>query len=376
MKGFHTVPRRLPVLLLGLVLVSMMAGCSGGVQASTWTDLVVHEDVVYAADLTQVRALDAQTGQPIWNYPAEGNGGPFYTVTLAPGERLFVTSQERSGGLFTARTRPVIRALSLEGLETGWPQPFTGAHGDFVASGVVADDILIIGNGDGNVYALDVTSGSSAWPQPFHTRGRVWASPLVLSDTVYIASLDHNLYALDLQTGTEQWHFTAGGALASQPLVLSDTLYIGAFDYQLYAIDLTTHEARWTFRGENWFWGTPATDGNTIYAADVDGNIYALDVETGLPRWTQRVEQIVRLGPRLSSDGQILLIGGNRGALYALSTADGTPLWSRPGSGQVAAMVVAGDVVYVSRILANEHIQAFYTVNGRELWTYPQPEAQ
>jgi len=375
-KGYHAIPKWLPALLLGLFLVSTTAGCSSGVHATTWTDLVVHEGVVYAADLTQVRALDAQTGQPIWNYPAEGSAGPFYTVTLLPGERLFVTSQERSGGLFTARTRPVIRALSLEGLETGWPQPFTGAQGDFVASGVVADDILVIGNGDGNVYALDVTNGSSAWPQPFHTQGRVWASPLILSDTVYIASLDHNLYALDLQTGAERWRFTTSGAVASRPLALNGTLYFGAFDYRLYAVDLTTHETRWTFQGENWFWGTPATDGDTIYAADVDGNIYALDSETGLLRWTQKVEQIVRLGPQLSSDGQVLLIGGNGGAIYALSAADGTPLWSRAGGGQIAAMVVAGDIVYVSRILANEHVQAFYTINGRELWTYPQPQAQ
>jgi outer membrane protein assembly factor BamB len=347
--------------------------------------MVIDDGIVYVADVENILALDADSGEVEWTFPEQpgGEGGPFFTVTMLPGEALFVTSEERGGGGFLAQfsqSRAILRALSLDPNEAAgrrvlWP-PFAEAGGAYISGGAVENGLLVIGNSDGNVYAFHVEGNMEpAWT--FSTQGRVWAAPLILSDTVYIASLDHRLYALDLDTGRERWAapFEAGGAIASAPLAMGDRLIVGSFDRKLYAIRQEDGSPVWEFEGANWFWGTPTTDGTTVYGVDVDGNVYALDAETGAHQWDEQVNDLVRLGPLLSQNGNILLVGGNSGTVYGLDSSDGVALWSKPGSGQLGTMVVEGDLVFVSRLYAEERVEAFYTENGRSYWTY-SPESE
>ncbi len=364
-------PSHIYPVALALLAVLLLAGCSGGVHATTWTTLLLHDGTLYVADLEQVRALDAETGQEVWVFPAKpdlSQYGPFYTVTRLNDELLMVTSYESTGGIFSALYRGVLRALSLNGGQLAWPQPFI-ADGEFVAPGAAGDGIFVIGNSDGNVYGLRIDDGTLVWQYP--TRGRVWATPLIISDTVYIASLDHRLYALDLQTGALRWLFRAGGAMADRPLFLNDTLYIGSFDHNLYALRPADGTEVWRFTGANWFWGTPAGGGDRLYAADVNGNVYALDAATGQEIWRSRVPGTVRLGPALSPDGKRLLIASENGTLFGLDTADGFVLWQQAGQGQLGSMAIGGERVYVTRINAPQRVQAFYVENGRPVWSYP-----
>lgn len=363
--------RRTAFLLLLLTL--FLGGCAGGINPTTWTTLFIQDGTVYVADLEQVRALDAKTGQPRWAFPAQPNlrqYGPFYTVTLLNDELLMVTSAERRGGL-VSHTYGILRALRLEDGQEAWPQPFTA--GEFVAPGAAGDGIFVIGSSDGNIYALQVEDGSLVWK--YATRGRVWATPRVLSDTVYIASLDHTLYALDLKTGTLRWQFRAQGAMADSPLILGDALYIGSFDRNLYALRLADGQEIWRFTGANWFWGTPATDGSRLFAADVDGNVYALDPATGKEIWRSQVEGTVRLGPAVGAEGKRLLVATENGTLFCLDTADGFVLWKQAGEGIIAFMAVQGDQVFLTRLHGTARVQSFYVENGRPVWQYP-PAAQ
>mgnify|MGYP006288780185 FL=1 len=377
-KRTHILKRAWPLVVLGLVAVMALTGCRGGVRAAAWTDLTIVEDVVYVADLEQVRALDAESGVVLWSFPDEPNAGsygPFYTLALAPEEALFVTSEEKLRGGFLAQPEGVLRALSLvpeepEGRRELWR--FAEAAGDYVGGGAVGDGVVVFGNGDGSVYALDVDNGALVWE--FATEGRVWATPLIVDGTVYIASLDHTLYALDLQTSEQQWAFTARGALAERPLMLDGRFFVGSFDHTLYAIE--DGESVWELEGQNWFWGTPATDGTTVYAVDVDGNVYAADAETGEIEWESQVNDLVHLGPVVSENGRMLLVGSNNGAIYGIDTADGVVLWTKPGEGELASMTVDGEYVYVTRINAEERIQAYYTENGRDLWTFSPSESE
>ena len=374
--------RIIPALALLLLVPGLLVGCSGGVRAGNWTGLVVRGDIVYVADLQQVVALEADSGDLIWSSAddSELSGyGPFYTVTLLSDEALAVTSQERVGGGFFAQPQGVLRALSIEGDDVLWD--FKETAGEYSTGGAVADGILVIGNGDGNLYALHVDDGSPAWESPFSTDGRIWSPPLIISDTVYVVSLDHHLYALDLATGDQRWArpFEVDGAMTGQPLALDDNLYVGAFDSKLYAVRREDGGMAWPepFEGEGWFWGSPATDGSYIYAADVTGNVYAVDAETGREEWRESVDEPIAMDVLLSEDAEFLLVAGNVGTIYALDPRDGSQLWSESSEGQLASMAIEGDVVYVTRLFSDQSVQA-YRVDADDadsLWVYPPPEA-
>jgi len=368
----------LAVLLLGV------SGCAGGtVRATSWTGLTAVGERLYVADLTQVVALDAADGELVWAFPedpTEDKLGVFYVAPTVDEGHVIAASEVPATG-FLSRPTNVVWALEPETGRELWH--FDDAAGQYVEGGAIGDGIFVIGNSDGNVYALDVETGARRWV--FETGHRVWATPLIVSDTLYVGSMDRHLYALRLSDGEELWRFPAEGgsnaegpvkgAFASAPVLQDGTLYIGAFDDQLYAVDADTGDERWRFAGESWFWGGPVFHGDTVYAVDVNGTVYALDAGTGERIWHQPLHAPVRAGPALTEDGSKLFVGSESGALFALDTADGFVMWSQEDEGQVLSRpVVSESVVYELRIYGSYRIRALHVDNGRDLWSYPPPD--
>ena len=352
-------------LLLGI------SGCAGGsVRATSWTGLTVAGDTLYAADLEQAVALGAADGENLWAFPEDPTGdgrGVFYVTPAVDDEYVIVASHIPATG-FLSQPRNVIWALDRDTGNLLWS--FDGAVGQYIEGGAIGDDLFVIGNSDGNVYALNAESGAQRWM--FETGHRVWATPLIISDTVYIGSMDRHLYALNLSDGKVRWDFHAGGAFAGMPTLRDDTLYIGAFDDRLYAIDASAGTERWHFASENWFWGSPVVYDDIVYTADAAGNVYAVDADTGVQIWHQPLDAPVRAGVALTKDGSRLFVGSQDGTLYALDTTDGFVMWSRPGEGQVLSKpVISESVVYELLLYGSFRIRALHLDNGREVWTYP-----
>jgi len=372
--------RWLVVLMMFAALLLATSGCAGGVRASSWTGLTVVDDTLYVADLQQARAMNATDGETLWTFPRnpeENNQGLFYATPAVSDEgQVFFASQLTTGGFFSQR-QSIVWALDSETGEELWR--FGGATGMYVEGGALGDNLLVIGNGDGNVYALKRDSGSLQWT--FETGHRVWSTPLIVSDTVYVGSMDRNLYALDLNSGEVKWAFESDGAFGSKPALRDGTLYVGAFDDAVYAVDAETGEERWSFQGEDWFWGSPAVREDTVYAVDVKGRVYALDAQNGEERWhqflvtDQNKPVEVRAGLTVNEDGTKLFVSAQSGTLYALDPTDGFVSWSMPAEGRgLSEPAVSDSLVYQSLILGNSRIRALQTEEGREAWAFPVPE--
>ncbi|MDY6876607.1 MAG: PQQ-binding-like beta-propeller repeat protein [Chloroflexota bacterium] len=371
MKQFWT-RRWLIGLAVSVALLLSVSGCAGGAaQPTSWTGLTIVGERLYAADIEQVVALNGTDGDPLWAFPddpKEDRRGVFHVTPAVGAGYVIVASQVPASG-FLSQPSNVVWALDADTGSKLWR--FDGATGQYIEGGAIGDGIFVIGNSDGNVYALDVESGTLRWT--FETGHRVWTTPLIVSDIVYIGSMDRHLYALDLSTGEIRWSFNAEGAFAGTPVLRDGTLYIGAFDDRLYAVDAHTGVERWRVAGENWFWGSPAVYSDTVYAADVNGNVYAVHADTGEQIWHQSLDAEVRAGPALTADGSMLFIGSQNGTLYALDSADGFVLWQRASDeGQMlSSSVVSGSLVYEPLLYGPYRIWALHVDNGREMWAYP-----
>lgn len=393
-------PLRWPILLIVLVVLLVSTSgcvCGGGPQATSWTGLTLQDGKIYAADLTQIQILETdgelvQSVVPKNPKDDDKNTAGLLYVAPAVGEGyLIVAGQSPSRG-FSQATYPIVK-LDIETGEELWSfgpkndggRYVGGAEGQYIEGGAIADGVFVIGNSDGNVYALDVDTGDLKWQ--FETGHRVWATPLIVGDTVYIGSMDHHLYALRLSDGEEIWKYAAGGAFASTPTLQDGILYIGTFANRVYAIDADDGTEIWRFPadkpGENWFWGSPAVDGDAVYAVDVKGTVYKLDAGTGEGIWDTKLAPKekektvpVRGGPALTEDGSTLLISSENGSLYALDTADGSSMWVEEGDGKgYVTPVVDGDIVYQALIQGSYRIRALeISDDGDELWVYPLPE--
>ena len=71
----------------------------------------------------------------------------------------------------------------------------------------------------------------------YTTGGNVGTSPAVANGVVYVGSADGNVYALNASTGAKLWSYHAGG-IDSSPAVANGVVYVGSADGSLYAFGL------------------------------------------------------------------------------------------------------------------------------------------
>lgn len=234
----------------------------------------------------------------------------------------------------------------------------------------------------------------------FHTGGEVVSSPAIVNGVVYVGSNDGNLYAINDSTGTQEWKFTARARIPSSPAVADGSVYFGAYDGNFYAVDAANGKLRWRFGipGERRYAAThlhgslpagetmpdpfdvylssPAVWNGAVYFGSGDGNIYALDAATGSLRWKVKTGDVVHASPAVV-DGK-LYIGSWDSYFYALDATTGKELWRfKTGEdpnihnqvGIQSSATVANGVVYFG--CRDSNLYALDAATGRQVWVYP-----
>jgi outer membrane protein assembly factor BamB len=281
-----------------------------------------------------------------------------------------------------------------------------------VTYGVVAEDgsakyytvicyvnaALYFSGADGNVYALDATTGDELWKHP--VPGAVY-SPTVDDETVYVAGGNGYLYALDTKTGAEQWKYPLG-SYNSIPIVSEGIVYVsgGGYIYQINAvsgtlisrmygsginrtvfnkkiyvprgiyggmeaIDAASGTSLWSYGGNAICVSNPAIADGTLYVGNESYTLAALDANTGTVKW-----QVGRDGDNGGGAGAPTYCNGAvyivnyRKELLSFDAKDGTIRW-RIALGTFSSPVAYDDVVYIS---ASRLVYAIDGATGNEKW--------
>ena len=105
------------------------------------------------------------------------------------------------------------------------------------SSPAVANGVVYIGSDDGNLYALNASTGAKLWS---YNSGHLLekSSPAVANGVVYVGSSDDKIYALNASTGATLWSYNAGKTLVSSPAVANGMVYVGSTDGEVYAFGL------------------------------------------------------------------------------------------------------------------------------------------
>lgn len=233
----------------------------------------------------------------------------------------------------------------------------------------------------------------------FHTNGQVISSPAVANGTVYIGSTDGNLYAVDLQSGTERWKFATKVRVTSSPAVDGGVVYFGSYDGNFYALDAASGQVKWKFQtgGERRFAGkhlhgahpdaetmpdpfdfylsSPVVSNGAVYFGSGDDNVYALDAASGKVNWKFKTGDVVHASPAIS-DGT-LFIGSWDSYFYALDAATGQEKWHfKTGEDhdiynqigiQSSAAVMDGTVYFGCR---DSNLYAVDARTGQQKWKF------
>lgn len=110
---------------------------------------------------------------------------------------------------------------------------------------------------------------------------------------------------------------------------------------------------------------TPALVGATLVAAGADGAILRVDAASGRQLW--RINAGSGLSAGVGSDGNLLVVGGVKGAVLAFDM-DGKPLWTSQASSEVLSAPAVGQGMVVVRSIDNR-IVGLDAKTGEKKWT-------
>ncbi len=285
-------------------------------------------------------AVDAETGTPKWTFQTKAritsspavSGGVAYFESY---DSSFYAVDVANGALkwkFETKGEKRFSAAHIHGMLPA-SEPVPDPFDFYLSSPVVANGAVYFGSGDGNVYALDSSTGSLKWK--FQTGDVVHASPAVADGLVFIGSWDTYFYALDANTGTEKWKFKTGEdpalhnqiGIQSSAAVADGIVYFGCRDSKLYALDAHTGAKVWIVDNKgSWVIGSPAIhDGKVFFTTSDSGLFHAVDAHSGSELFSLSFKWPMFSSP--AAAGNLVYIGSHEGKLLAIDVAARKAAW-------------------------------------------------
>ena len=149
--------------------------------------------------------------------------------------------------------------------------------------------LIIDGNADGHIYALQARTGQKVWEFHLSQRG-INVAPVIDGTTVYVAHSEENIdqgtmgrvVALDAtregditETG-EVWRINELAVGFSSPLIHEGRLYVIDNSANLYAIDASDGTVLWEESVGNVGKSSPVWADGKLYVTEVNGNVHIL----------------------------------------------------------------------------------------------------
>lgn len=297
---------------------------------------VIVDGTIYLASGSVVYALDAQTGEQKWRYPAQG---PIGTAGAAS---IKATPVVDDGVVFVGATDGVMYALDAATGNLMWQY---ATEGGIRFSPIVVNNVVYFGSDDYKVYGIDAKTGKQAM-DPIVTGNNIIGSPAYADNLLYFSSADLHFYAVNVGTGRTKFSVrTTNANLYSSPVVTDRYLYTTAGS-SVYCLR-RNGDVRWIYEAHGPITDTPLVTDTGIFFGDRGGRLYAVDIN-GKPIWTitDNASRAARYNTRAESaasdpylllagdvfsspiqDGTNILVGTNRGFLYAIDAASGKINW-------------------------------------------------
>lgn len=199
------------------------------------------------------------------------------------------------------------------------------------------DDLILLGSKDGQVLALEPTTGASRWVSPVSSE--VLAPPVALSGVVVVQTIDGKIFGLSSRDGSQLWMqqrteppLSLRGT--SSPIISRGVALSGFASGKIVAFEIDSGRLLWERTVAHPSGSseverlvdvdsTPLVVGNTLFAASFQGNIVAIDMRTGRTFWSRDVSTYTGM----DADQQNIYLTDESGNVLALDQRTGTSLW-------------------------------------------------
>lgn len=269
---------------------------------------VVANETVYAAGESDIRALEAATGEERWRYGVGRSQGSPPTVA-----EEVVYASPGDGFLYAIEAGEFVWSTSVSdvGMATRYGSP--RVHDDTV----VAQDKYIVGG-------YDRATGDERWR---HSLQNYITGIAVRDGTAFVAAAAGGkaVSAFDVQSGERRWTYDGlNGSHA--PTVVDGTVY-GGSHYYMFALDAASGEREWKAEVNGVAPASPAIADGSIYALEESGDLFEAATDSGEIRWRTSLWDAPTNGvPGISGPALVdgtLYVGTRDGRALAVNADDG-----------------------------------------------------
>jgi serine/threonine protein kinase/outer membrane protein assembly factor BamB len=197
---------------------------------------------------------------------------------------------------------------------------------------------------DGSLVALSADTGELRWQQHnIGDRQVMFGAPCAGSALVFVGTNDEEVLGLSPASGGLIWRRAVQGVVQQAPVLYRDRLVVATEKGYLYLLQAGNGQVIWG-RPLGLGLGAPVPSNEQIFVS-TGRLLSALDMSSGTVNW--EFEAASTLTTRPAVFGDLLLVGTERGVLYALRQSDGQEQWRAQLSGALNAAPAVSDAIFV-----------------------------
>jgi outer membrane protein assembly factor BamB len=147
--------------------------------------------------------------------------------------------------------------------------------GHFFSGLTISENVIYIGNDNGLVYALNASDGEIIWQ--FDTRARIKMEPAADSQNIYIGNLKGNFYSFDKKSGKENWRTDFTGILNTTPLITENLIILPDVLFSIHFLNKKNGEIVRSIPLDGRTKLSPVIHKNTLFIGFDDGVIRAYE---------------------------------------------------------------------------------------------------
>jgi outer membrane protein assembly factor BamB len=261
--------------------------------------------------------------------------------------------------LFIGDVNGQVHCLNVSTGQVIWR--YSGPHA-FYGSPIVSDDYVVMAGFDG-VVVFNRTSGGRV--RTFDTDNTVVSSPLLADERIYAGSLEGTLYAWNM-SGALLWSFDTRHQFRTSPALWNTRLFVGSDDGFLDCLNASTGDHLWAYDAGSWVRSGPVVANGIVFGGSKT-DVFAVNATTGIQLWSVTVSHETLTSPAIA--GNTLFVGANA-TVFAINASTGGIVWRHPLTTQIwydsAAPAVADGKVFVS----DTTLYCLNSSTGTVLWDY------
>lgn len=240
--------------------------------------------------------------------------------------------------------------------------------GSFEGTPVIAGGVVYIGDLDGTLYALELTTGQLKWKHT--TESGFMASPAVRDGLVYLGDMDGQFRCVDAASGKLVWEFAAEAEIDSGANFFRDNVLFGSQDATLYCLDAKTGKLVWKHAIADQIRCTPTVVEDRCFVAGCDGQLHVIELNAG--QETAAIEIGSPTGVTPAAIGDRVYFGTEAGAFLCVDWKQAKVLWTfaEERSGQAFRGSPAATDQWVVVGGRNKRIHALDPNTGKEVWGF------